>query len=155
MVNEKDFLYFDISFGRIRIIDKYIGLNDTRVEIPNTIDGVKILEIGQDAFNSHKEVKEIIIPEGVEIIGNFAFAGCSNLEKIFLPESIRKISPYAIVRNNSFKHIVFNGTKEQWDAIVSQNRELGGAKVKFNYPSKLSDFLNNCKERNADEIRKE
>lgn len=153
MVNEKDFLYFDNSFGRI--ISEYIGLNDTIVEVPDTINGIKILEIGQGVFNSHKEIKEVIIPEGIEIISNFAFAGCSNLEKIFLPESIRRIGPYAIAGNDSPQHIVFNGTKKQWDAIISQNKELGDVRVNFSHQSKLSIFLNECRDKDAEEIRKE
>ena len=43
-----------------------------------------MLHIGNDAFENCKEIKEIIIPNKVEKIGQYAFSVCSNLSKIIL-----------------------------------------------------------------------
>lgn len=46
-----------------------------------------------DLFNNPRYLISIIIPEGVETIGEGAFDGCINLSYVELPESLTTISP--------------------------------------------------------------
>ncbi len=58
--------------------------------IPKTIEGGTVTEIsGTDSFS--RNIKKVILPEGVNCIGSSEFKGCSVLEEIVLPDSIKKI----------------------------------------------------------------
>ncbi|QZT38757.1 leucine-rich repeat domain-containing protein [Halosquirtibacter xylanolyticus] len=50
--------------------------------IPTSIDGKKVIAIGADAFKedgAHKMKGELVIPEGIRVIGSSAFKSCTNL----------------------------------------------------------------------------
>lgn len=70
-------------------ITKYIG-NDTEVIIPESIEGKRVLCIGESAFAS-SNVKSVIIPEGVKKIDWFTFQACTQLIEITIPASVTKI----------------------------------------------------------------
>lgn len=73
--SDGDFL---ISGG---VLVAYKGSTDT-VEIP---DGVR--SIAADVFENHTEIKKVILPKSVKVIGEEAFNGCTNLADINLDES--------------------------------------------------------------------
>ncbi|MBQ4382788.1 MAG: leucine-rich repeat protein [Oscillospiraceae bacterium] len=64
-----------------------------------TMDGIIIPDgvesIGNLAFYNCASIMEVVIPEGVKSIGDYAFAGCTNLSSIQLPASLVSISDYA------------------------------------------------------------
>jgi hypothetical protein len=49
-------------------------------------------------WTDNKNVKSIIIGDGITGIGIYAFDGCSNLASIMIPYSVRTIGSYAFVR---------------------------------------------------------
>ncbi|WP_407400023.1 leucine-rich repeat domain-containing protein [Treponema sp.] len=51
---------------------------------------------------------EIVIPEGVEVIGEYAFINCVNLKKITFPSSLRKIREGAFECCKSLESISFS-----------------------------------------------
>lgn len=63
---------------------------ETDVIIP---DGIKI--IGQKCFAGMQGIESVTIPEGVYKIQPYAFSGCNGLTKISLPQSLAAIDPYA------------------------------------------------------------
>jgi len=60
-------------------------------------------------------VSEVLIPEGVQEIGNHAFSG-KGLLKLSLPSTLKKVYPVAL-SNLEDTEITFAGTKAQWEAI--------------------------------------
>ena len=85
------FLNKGISMTQFEIEDnvlKYCKLTneETEVIIP---DGVRI--IGGSAFHSHDSLEKIVLPNGVEAIGDLAFAYCENLKYIYFPEGLKRI----------------------------------------------------------------
>lgn len=144
-----DFNYIVTPSGCI--VTKYTG-KEKIVIIPKRINGHQVNEIGMYTFNENKSIERVVIPEGVKQIGIYAFAGCSRLETLIIPKSLRKICHRAFLNCSSFEEIRFKGTEQQWRKVDKQ-ASLSGAKIIFNEPSKLSEFLNDCK--NTDEIRKE
>lgn len=76
--------------GGIRI-NGYTG--DAEIlEIPEQIDGEKVISIGYGAFENCKNIIQVVIPEGVSYIAANAFDGCSNLAKVTIPSSVTDIS---------------------------------------------------------------
>lgn len=109
-------------------LTNYYG-NGGRVSIPATL---AVTEIGQFAFTNYNycpktsmdliddenpettkvwylgdnTIEEIVIPEGIEVIGSYAFAGLTNLKKVTLPSTIKKIEVGAFYNCVNLKEVV-------------------------------------------------
>lgn len=62
-------------------ITKYKG-TDADVVVPDVIGKLPVCVIGEKAFASNLNIKQISLPSSIESIGYQAFFGCTNLEKI-------------------------------------------------------------------------
>ncbi len=60
-------------------ITGYIG-KDSRVRVPQTIDGAAVVRIGENAFAENEKITSIILPESITSIGKKAFYQCNSLE---------------------------------------------------------------------------
>ena len=59
---------------------------ESRMEIPDEIEGLPVTKIEKKAFLSSKQLKEIILPRKLKSIGDWAFAYCSQLKSVWLPK---------------------------------------------------------------------
>ena len=57
------------------------------VFVPETLDGYRVVGIGEAAFEGNKRIKSVSIADSVETIGYRAFQGCTALERVTLPEN--------------------------------------------------------------------
>ncbi len=91
-----------------RII-KYIGLAEAgdNLTVPTTLKGLKVKEIGQNAFSYNATIRTIRIPRGVTEIADNAFYNCVSLENIYISESVQEIGEYAFFGCVSLKNVVF------------------------------------------------
>ena len=112
--------------------------------IPETVTGIR-----RDAFHGHSNLKEIIIPKGVEEIesetfyccssltgitipesvtsvGHFAFSGCSSLAEIIIPKGVTSIEDHAFYNCISLNKVIIseNVTKIGSSTFVGCNEEL-------------------------------
>ena len=55
-------------------------------------EGVK--KIGASAFSYCANLTSVTIPKTVEVIGNYAFSQCKNLTFIKIPEGVKKIGAF-------------------------------------------------------------
>lgn len=67
--------------------------------------------INKFAFMNYTFLKEIILPEGLEVIDLSAFENCIHLEKINFPSTIRLINTHAFENCTSLKQIDLSQTK--------------------------------------------
>jgi len=74
---------FDFSNGVIKGLAPDFS-NVEYIEIPATIGGVPVTEIGADAFNGNTKIKELTTPPSVKNINKNAFKACTNLSKFIL-----------------------------------------------------------------------
>ena len=107
------------------------------VIVPGTVGGkpVKVIERitnvdgESDWDNYEKNVKKIVIGEGVEVLGWNALAWTPELEEVYLPSTITQMDKNVFSRNDLFGNdkkkitINFNGTKAQWKAIVNNSNK--------------------------------
>lgn len=97
---------FDKAAGRII---KYKG-SDAIVVVPSEINGIKVKDIGGEAFAFKSKVTSVEIPEGITSLSATAFFRCGNLTKVIVPDSLESISggsmygcPLAVFYVNSEK----------------------------------------------------
>ena len=60
-----------------------------KLVIPSTIDNKKVTQIGQNAFYSCDNIKELEISEGYEKTQSYCFCKCLKLTKVILPISLK------------------------------------------------------------------
>ncbi len=99
---------------------KTVKLQSHLTEIPNStlkntaISSIDlpsgITKIGNQAFDSCKNIKKISIPSGVKTIDNSAFARCTSLEEINIPSQVTTINDYVFTGCSSLKTIELPGT---------------------------------------------
>ncbi len=86
--------------------EKIIDLSDSQdgcsISYNDKLYPIKV--IGSLAFY-HKQIKEIVIPDTVEIIEYAAFILCSKLEKVHLPKELQSIEEYAFFDCRSINEI--------------------------------------------------
>ena len=102
----------------------------SNLSIPSTIDGYKIVTIGN--FEKCEKIRKVTIPEGVTDIGAGAFYRCSNLTSVYLPASLQHFWTDSIVEGGThpfyscyrLQVIEYGGTYEQWCKL-----RIGGDKI--------------------------
>ena len=56
-----------------------------RVQVPGRIDELPVTALDKKCFLSCKDLREILLPEGICRIGDWAFAYCTSLERVVMP----------------------------------------------------------------------
>ncbi len=128
------FVYRIIDETQREIEIRGINTSETKLAIPETIDGYKVVRIGYNGYLNLDEIvysflrlkgtckdniKELIIPEGVREIGIGACSDFNKLEKVSFPESIIHIHPGAFINCTSLNNIELpSGTMVQTEAFL-------------------------------------
>ncbi len=81
--------WYDNIVGGIRITS-YVG-SGGNVDIPVTIDGKIVVEIGADAFNGKSTITGVNLPNSVTVLGMRSFYNCPNLDSVFLGNGLNTI----------------------------------------------------------------
>ena len=98
---------------------EYSGTDD-KIEIPDSVEGVPVTSI--DAIfstytlydsNGYNAVREIVLPDTVEKIGDMAFSTCMALETVRMPENLRQIGNAAFMHCQSLRNIEIPDSVEE------------------------------------------
>ncbi len=131
------------------------------LEIPETIKyydvDVKVTEIKDNAFYNNNNLINVVIPDSVEVIGEFAFGNCINIEniqfgkglkyidnsafascekveKIVLQEGLEGIGTHAFANDSSLKAVFLPSTLQ----TVSGNENMGS--IFYNIPLDMNVY---------------
>ena len=75
------------------------------VTIPNTINGLPVTSIGDQAFVFCSGLTSVTIPNGVTTLGTGAFYGCTGLTNVTIPNSVTNIGDLAFADCTSLTSI--------------------------------------------------
>ena len=97
-------------------ITGYSG-SESVLSIPSEIDGFPVIGLENKALMNSKTLKELILPDSLEVVGNYAAMYCDELEKVTFGKNIMQIgiSAFEGSQKNSYtgksklKTVVFNG----------------------------------------------
>jgi hypothetical protein len=74
------------------------------IEIPKLHENLPVTTIGSYAFSSMRKLKEVKLPDSIELIMEGAFFNCPQLKSITIPKSVTMIQKHAFgYRNNGLK----------------------------------------------------
>lgn len=66
-----------------------------QVVIPQSINGCKVIKLGDDLFSNRNDITSFVVPEGIRELGYGVFRFCTRITEIKLPDSLE------IIRSNA------------------------------------------------------
>lgn len=84
------------------------------VVIPDSIDGVPVKAIGENAFMRCTSLTKITMPDTVTSVGEYAFFDCSSLESVNLPNTLTTVGKLAFQGCSSLKEITIPAGVTSW-----------------------------------------
>lgn len=102
-VKISDGFKYKVENGAATIL--HYSIFEEKVIIPETLDGLTVAKIEEDAFYQHKEMREISIPDSVTFIGSGAFYRCYSLESAKISKNVTDIDANPFFRCISLKSI--------------------------------------------------
>ena len=87
---------------------KVMGIGDfdgTVLSIPDTYNGLPVVEIADNAFSNNKALTAVYLPDYLQLIGTNAFSGCPSIKILDLGESVVRINKYAFAYCTSIESI--------------------------------------------------
>jgi len=80
------------------------------VIIPETIDGLPVTRIGDNAFEGRTDLTSVVLPNSVTSIGVRAFATCFILTGIVLPDNVTSIGNSAFMECSGLTNVVIGSS---------------------------------------------
>lgn len=106
------------------IIECLIDMNASKIDIPKKLDGVKVTNIGEDAFLNREDLIEVNIPNSVLKIGNSAFSN-TGLTKIVIPGSVDTVGDMAFFMCGNLKAVyILYGVRTIGDGAFAECTNL-------------------------------
>lgn len=120
--NTKNFSYNVIDSDSVEIA----GYDDSKTEviIPESVNGKKVVGIGNEAFMENKTITSVVIPDTVTTIGDSAFFACQSLSSINMPKQLKTISRCAFGATNIEEFVAPDSLLEIGDAAFSDCKNL-------------------------------
>ncbi|WP_334199213.1 leucine-rich repeat domain-containing protein [Metamycoplasma hominis] len=120
---------FELTKSNTWKITKFIG-NDSKVTIPGKYQGKNITEIGNGAF-SNSFIHSVSITGSIKEIGERAFLGCRNLKEVILNEGLEKIGVRAFL-NTKIESITIPNSVKEIDSLAFDFLKISHISINLN-----------------------
>ena len=160
-------IHYRVKKNTIEIIRCY-G-TDSRVVLPEEINGLPVVSAAPYAFSAHKdgeedtetwesedvisfgeerllageEVQEIVFPDTLKEIGRYIFYGCKKLERLEFSDTLMQVGTGAFTGCSGLKEIL----GELWQKIdvdfLYENGEAGGKRAHMVFPEHYDEAVEN------------
>lgn len=161
-----DNVIFNVNNDGVLVSIDGINEKNNEIIIPMVVNDIEVKEIGEEAFLNNKFITKLVISETVKTLGYKMCQGCVNLKEVVLPNTIEVIPDYAFeqcnslskiniptslvqIRNDAFSNTAIkefnapNSFKEIWDYAFKDCKEL--ETVNLNNTSSIGDMsFENC-----------
>ncbi|MDY4783271.1 MAG: leucine-rich repeat domain-containing protein, partial [Candidatus Enterosoma sp.] len=94
----------------ITSVKKKVG----NIIIPQYYNGKRVTELASSLFMGSKKITNLLIPEGVEKIGEGCFLSCPNLREVHLPKSLKQVKSEAFSQCKKLKKVYYAGDLSSW-----------------------------------------
>ena len=94
----------------ITSVKKKVG----NIIIPQYYNGKRVTELASSLFMGSKKITNLLIPEGVEKIGEGCFLSCPNLREVHLPKSLKQVKSEAFSQCKKLKKVYYDGDLSSW-----------------------------------------
>ena len=115
-----------------------------------TISLASVTEINHYAFIGCKRIVNIVIPDNVTTIGVHAFGDCYGLTSITIPASVTKIFHGAFWNDYNLKEIFYEGTIEQWHAIIKEVGDYANTNEDASWDAYTREYTVYCSDGNIE-----
>lgn len=78
---------YEVQDGKA-VLTSYLG-TDPILEIPLEIEGYTVIGL-EGTFKENQHIEKVVIPDGIEFLGDETFSRCRKLRSIDLPDSIQR-----------------------------------------------------------------
>ena len=136
--NEEDYNYEVLEDGTISITG-YKGGYTYGLEIPSTIDGKKVSEIGYYAFYYADIAGPVTIPDTVKTIDSMAFYYCDRIGPINIGSGVTYIDPSAFILTYNNPSYEIASTNKNYKSIDGVIFSKDGKEICFYPQGKSSD----------------
>ncbi len=153
----------DLTFTVTDVTNKYVKIDKvssgslgSSFTVPSTVsdgtDTYYVKEIAEAMFYDNSDIEEVIISNGVEIIGERAFILCKNLKSVSIPDSVKKIGQGAFQGCSSLTEFTLpGGVTDLGDFLFFNSQNLKRIYVNALTPPVINYtehyFLKNCNEK--------
>ena len=96
----------------------------SQVHVPARIEGLAVRAVEKKAFLSRKNLRKVVLPEGLEEVGDWAFAYCTNLESVWLPKKRLKLGNRVFMECPGIRRIY---TYEMTGSEIENSQSKGSA----------------------------
>lgn len=88
-------------------LSKYNG-TDEIVVIPEKIDEMPVVAIGEVCFANNEDIKAVIVCDNVKVLEENAFANCINLEIFISGKNVKTVENYSFINCQSLEYVELN-----------------------------------------------
>ena len=96
------------------VISGYTGKLPSSVVIPQALEGCPVTGIHKSAFSRCAEIREVILPQSLRILGAFSFYRCEALELIAMSDGIEDYSDGAVRGCEKLEEIELNMSRNNY-----------------------------------------
>ena len=126
--------------------------------IPDSIEDLPVREISAGAFSGRKDIREVMLPDTIEVLGRYAFYNCTNLVKIELSDGVEDYYDGVIKQCRSLRDIRIDFERDNYsvmrDMLRDNDRKLRfdlylkeGISFSLTFPAYVYDFVEDVEAR--------
>jgi len=90
------------------MLDGYKGHEDVPQNVTHVRFHHSVIEFDNEAFAEHTKLREVVLNDGLRVIGKFAFHLCTTLQRIVIPSTVTMIGSNAFYGCSELKEVVLN-----------------------------------------------
>lgn len=105
---------YEIENNAIKILSHQYNPEETRIVIPEEINGKPVEVLESDSFYQHINTTSIIMPKNLKAIEGSPFYRCYSLKESFLPAGVKKIDSNPFFRCSSLARITVDSNNEYY-----------------------------------------